>query len=278
MKRISESQFAVMNLIYSRCSPEYFLKSAETLGIKNIELWSGPAVYDLMDWRHKDFYRSLKKLIRGCHLKLICFIPEQCTYPLNIASKNKEIREKTVDYYIESIKTAAVLNSKKLLVTPGWSACGEPEDEGRKRSEEGLRAILKAAEETETELVLEILQKPESNLLYCLDTMKWYAERFYENELNFCLDTVAVTAAGETLEPYFTRFGRRIRHIHLVDGTPAGHLCWGDGTQNIDRHLKTLSRFDYDGYITLEFGSKMYFKNPHIHMERGWQYVRERLG
>lgn len=278
MKKISESQFAAMNLIYSRCNPNYFLKSVSILGIKNIELWSGPALYNLMDDQHKNFYQNLKKIMRKYHLKLICFIPEQCTYPLNIASKDKDIQKKTIQYYIEGIKTAAELNGEKVLVTPGFGMYGESEDEGRKRSEEGLRKILKTAVDNRIELVLEILQKPESNLLYCFDTMTWYAGHFHESELNFCLDTVAVSAAGETLEQYFNFFDKRIRHIHLVDGTPTGHLCWGDGTQNIDESVKTLNSFGYDGYITLEFGSTMYFKNPHVHMERGWHYVRERLG
>ena len=90
MKKITQKQIAGMNLIYSRSTLQDFLNSMNHLGIENIELWSQLQFFC-------EYYKStsntteLKNELKSRNLKLVSFIPEQCTWPYNIASSANTI-------------------------------------------------------------------------------------------------------------------------------------------------------------------------------------------
>ncbi|MCI6019853.1 MAG: TIM barrel protein [Clostridiales bacterium] len=276
MISICENQFSAMNLLYSKSSMDYFLESISRLGIKNIELWGASPYYCRLDTSLSDIIKIRRKIEKN-NLKLVCFTPEQCIYPLNIASNNRYIRNKSIKFYMQMAEVSGQLGTEKLLVTPGWCCYDENLSEGYKRSEESLHIIAEITGKCGVEPVLEILQYAESNLMYNLETTLWYADRLKDSEMNFCIDTVPVRACGQNLQNFFEKLGQRVRHVHLIDGTPTGHLVLGDGEHSIEEHLNALSENDYDGYVTLEFGSSVYMKYPEVHMQRGWEYLKKML-
>ncbi|MGN8779607.1 sugar phosphate isomerase/epimerase family protein [Blautia sp. HCP3S3_C12] len=276
MKKITQKQIAGMNLIYSRSTLQDFLNSMNHLGIENIELWSQLQFFC-------EYYKStsntteLKNELKSRNLKLVSFIPEQCTWPYNIASSDKKIRKESCEYYIRNIDTAYRLGSKRVLLTPGWYEWDKNREDGFQYSVESLRQLIPYFKETGIIPVLEILQPGESNLMYNLTTTLQYAKCFNADELSFCIDTVPVVLANETLNDYFLALSDRIRHLHLIDGTPTGHLVLGDGTHNIKEHLQAMEQNNYQEYITLEFGSSLYYKDPEFHMRRGLEYLTQLL-
>lgn len=276
MQTIRQNQFGGMNMIYSRASLRDFLDSMCRIGIENVELWTQLQFFC-------EYYKStsdvnqLKKELDTRNLKLICFIPEQCIWPYNIASSNREIRRESCEYYLRHLDIARKLGCGKVLLTPGWYEWDKKREDGFKYSEESLRKILPFFRGAQITPVLEILQPAESNLMYDLKTVWQYAAHFTEEELNFCIDTVPVALAGEKLESYFQKLGSRIRHLHLIDGTPAGHLVLGDGNHNIREQIRTMGKYHYNGYVTLEFGASVYYKSPEFHMKRGWDYLKKIL-
>jgi protein FrlC len=77
------------------------------------------------------------------------------------------------------------------------------------------------------------------------------------------LYTVAMVTAGDTVADYFAFFGSRLAHVQIVDGTPAGHLVWGDGTLPLGRYVSELTGFGYAGRITFEpVGNESYALDP----------------
>lgn len=277
MRKMQLSQFAGMNLIYSRASLTDFLDSVCRIGIENVEIWTQLQFF-CENYKSTSDRKLLKAELKTRNLNLVCFIPEQCTWPYNIASPDKEIRKESCEYYLRHIDAAKELGSKRVLLTPGWYEWDKNREDGFKYSEESLHEILPFCTEAEIIPVLEILQPRESNLMYDLKTTKKYADHFTKEELSFCIDTVPVVLAGETLEDYFQTLEGRIHHLHLIDGTPAGHLVLGDGTHNIIGHIRTMEKYDYDEYVTLEFGASVYYKSPEFHMQRGWNYLKNILG
>lgn len=276
MRVLTEAQFAAMNLIYLRCSPDYFLDSVCRLGIPNIELWGVSPFFCELDKSTSDV-KALRNAIESRGLKLVSFIPEQCTLPFNIASQDKAIQARSVEYFKKHIATAAELGAGRVLLTPGWACVDEPNEEGFKRSVEALKAVAPLGREYGVKLVLENLQYPESNLLYNLETMARYADAFDEGEMYFAVDTVPVQVAGEKLADYFALLGKRLQHVHLIDGVPDGHMALGDGEHVLTDHLDAMSANDYDGYATLEFGDEAYYRKPEFHMKRGWDYLKRYL-
>lgn len=276
MRKITKKQIAGMNLIYSRSTLYDFLDSINKLEIENIELWTQLQFFC-------EYYKStsniteLRTELKSRNLRLISFIPEQCTWPYNIASSDKKIRNESCEYYIRNIDTAWQLGTERILFTPGWYEWDREREEGFKYSEESLRKLIPYFKDTGIIPVLEILQPCESNLMYNLPTTLQYAEHFKENELSFCIDTVPVVLANETLNDYFLALKNRIHHVHLIDGTPTGHMVFGDGSHNIGEHIQAMEQNDYQEYITLEFASSLYYRAPEFHMRRGLKYLKKLL-
>ena len=76
------SQLCAANYHYKRYTLDYFLDSANRLGFQSVELWaSGPHLH-LEDFDGGRL-RELNRTIKDHHLKIACFTPEQCVYPVS---------------------------------------------------------------------------------------------------------------------------------------------------------------------------------------------------
>ena len=80
-------------------------------------------------------------------------------------------------------------------------------------------------------LAIEALQPRESLLVNSADDLKRYVDEVACPALGVCLDTGAMTRAGDTIEDYFTILGKSVIHAHFVDvdcSQMVTHLSWGD--------------------------------------------------
>lgn len=96
---------------------------------------------------------------------------------------------------------------------------------------DSLEKMTREAQKRGVTLAFEILLPNESNLVNDLASTCRMMKEIDDPHLMCCIDTVPVCREGKTLEDYFAALGQRIVHIHLNDGTPTGHLTWGDGNQ-----------------------------------------------
>src|SRR4051794_39756838 len=105
-----------MNLHYWNYSLDYFLNSMVKYEIPNIELWGGfPHLYS-EDVSLADTAR-IRKEIESRSLNLVCYTPEQLMYANNIAAKESDIRNRSIDYYLKNIEITAELGTKLMLMT-----------------------------------------------------------------------------------------------------------------------------------------------------------------
>lgn len=252
-------QFAAMNLLYSHYSLDYFLRSMSELGFLNIEFWGNIPHYDYTA-EQAEQQKLIKRKFAEYGLNMVCFTPEQCVYPFNIAAKEDNIRKNSIDYFRRGIEDAAAFGANKMLLTSGWGNYDEPEEEAWKRSLDSTDILLSKAEREGVTIAYEILQPFESNLVTDLRSLKRVMDTFSSPYMTVCVDTVPVCVAGETLQDYFDEFGSRVGHIHLNDGDPSGHMAWGDGTQDLAAHMQALR--DFDGYITFETADADYTMHP----------------
>jgi len=269
-------QFCAMNILHSRFSLEYFLDGMKEIGYENIEFWGAAPHYNFMA-PQKAQQTQIKKLFRERGLNMVCFTPEQCVYPFNIAAKDKTLRKMSIGYFLRCMEDAAGFGCEKIMVTPGWGNFDEPAEDAWERSVDSVEKLLKKAEQEGVYIVYEILQRSESNLVTDLSSLKRMMDSFDSSYLTCCVDTVPMSCAGETLEDYFGEFGTKVQHIHLNDGTPAGHLAWGDGTQNLAEHLRTLEKRKYKGYLTFETCDGKFAFNPNDAFRQNYETVRRTL-
>jgi protein FrlC len=126
--------------------------------------------------------------------------------------------------------------------------------------------------------VLEPLQRIESNLVNDATTLAQMLDEIAAPNLGAALDTVAMATAGDTVDGYFAALGGRIRHVHLIDGKPNGHLAWGDGVLPLGEYLRALGRNGYAGFLTFElFGDGTYAYDPRPALEQSFAAVEREL-
>ncbi len=266
---------AGMNLHYFRYPLETFFDSMERLSIASIELWGGYPHLDVNSVSVKEvetIYKSIKH--RG--LNVICFTPEQCMYPINLASKNEHIRKQSMEYFVKSMAIAAELNTDQLLVTSGWGYFSEDRAEPWERCRQSLEFLVRQAERRGIHLLLEPLTSWESNVVTDLKTLSAMLEQIRSPYLKGIIDTAPLALSDDSIEDYMNVLGANLAHVHFVDGDMrcSSHLACGDGVYPLESYYKGLYRAGYQGYLTLELTSQQYIKQPEAALKRSIETIK----
>lgn len=272
-----ERRLAGMNCHYIHYTLDYFLDRMAELGIKHIELWGAAPHFYVEDADAGDAAK-VGRLIGERNLDLICFTPEQVTYPLNLAAREKRLRRRSVDYYLKAAGLCRELGTGRMLVTPGWGYLDEPAGEAFKRSLESLEELVRAAEREDITLLLEHLSPISSNLVNRAEDLRKVLEVLPSSRLKAMADTAQVFLAGERIETYFEVLGEELQHIHFVDGTPGGHLALGDGELPLREELFSLLGRGYTGFLTMEIADRRYFTEPERADRRSLEWFRRATG
>lgn len=267
------NQIAGMNLHYMRYPLGYFLDSMERLEITSIELWGGFPHFYAEDMSLSNA-NSLKKNLIDRGIKLVCYTPEQIMYANNIASADADVLERSMVYYEKNIELAASLESKYMLITAGTGPYNEPTGSYREIAQQSLAQLASAAETLGVILLLEPLQLFESNLVNTSVELKNMLDVIGSPNIKGMLDLVGMHANKETISDYMENLGE-IVHVHVVDGSPSGHLIPGSGQLPLDEYIKEIDSLGYKGYYSLELCSSAYFKNPHRAAAESINYLKK---
>ncbi len=231
-------------------------------GFREVELWGVGQHLDLFT-ATDDTVQRVKRVLAENDLSVWCFTPEQVLYPINIASGEETMRRASVDRFRRAADISAALGSRYLFLTSGRGFEDEPADGAWERSAESLREITAHAAAQGVRCLLEPLQRVETNVLLDAADVRRMLDEVGADTLDVVLDTVAMAVAGDTVADYVKHFGERLAHVQVVDGTPAGHLVWGDGTLPLGDYLEQLAEHGYRGKVTFEpFGDGGYALDP----------------
>lgn len=232
------------------------------MGFERMELWGIAPHLDLF---HDDRTRlaEVKSILADNGLAVRCFTPEQVLYPINIASGDAAYREASVERFLRAADLCAELGATYLFLTPGRGFECESREVAWGHSVQSVNRIAAHARSLGVACLLEPLQRLESNIVTDAGTLEAFWRALDGEGIDIVLDLVAMATAGDSVEGYFERFGQRIAHVHVVDGTPAGHLAWGDGNLPLDAYLAALGAHGYAGTLTFEpFGNGSYALDP----------------
>ena len=266
------------NFSYQHTSFERFCQDMAELGLPDIELW-GIAPHLQIDAATAGDVQRLRAQLQRRGLRVRCLTPEQVVYPVNIASGDEGLRRRSVAMFRRAADIAADLGCPLLFLTPGRGYEDEPVQAAWQRSVASLREIVEHAATRGVDCVLEPLQRRESNLARTTADLHRALEAVAFPGFGVALDTVAMACAGESVADYVAAFGiDAIRHVHLIDGAPAGHLVWGEGNLPLEAILDDLAGAGYSGWMTFElFGDGGYALDPRAALERCLQRVRPLL-
>lgn len=277
MKKIPFSRFGIMSVGYQLYSLEYTLDSISRAGFKCIDFWGGAPHYCYFDTepseRHKKV-REIRKQIDSFGLRTTVFTAEQiCLYPINIASSNPYVRQKSMDVVKQYIEDTKELGAEFFFPQMGYCMFDEDRDAALERSIESLIQLTDFAKSMDVKMVMEQLQRYESNLCFDTESLKYLIDKVGSPYLCACVDCIAAETNNEPIESFYQLFGM-ISHVHVADGEPEGHLVPGDGTNPVSDYIKTLAQHDYSGYVTMEINNQRYFSDPHRAAERTVEWLR----
>lgn len=254
-------RLAGMNIHYFRHSLRRFLDDVVVLGFSSVELWAGMPHLALDDAKD-DEVRAVARLLAERELRLSCLTPEQCLYPINLAAEHEATAHRSLAYFEKALELCETLRCEQLLVTAGWGYADMPADAPWSRARDQLGRLAESATKRGITLLLEPLSRKESNLITTSAELAQMMEEIGSPSLAAILDLNAMAAADETPDDYLRRFGRQLRHVHVCDGTPEGHLAWGDGNLPLSDYIRTLLSSGYQGDFSFEFVSQSYWLEP----------------
>lgn len=248
------------------------------LGRERVELW-GIAPHLHVPWASDAEARGIRRLAADRDLQIVCLTPEQVMYPVNVASPDTRLRAASVAMFRRAAELAVELGAGRVFLTPGRGFENEPVDAAWRRAVDAIGDIAAYAATLGLDCVLEPLQRVESNLVNSAADAARMLEDIAAPNLGVALDTVAMTVAGDDVDAYFDALGPLVRHVHLIDGSPAGHLAWGEGELPLGDLLAALGRRGYAGPITVElFGDGTYAFDPKPVLARSLDAIERELG
>ena len=276
-RRLSADQLIGANFSFQHYPFSEAAKAMRAFGMTRIELWGIAPHLDLF---HADDtrIREVARILDDNGLGLHCLTPEQVVYPINIASGDNAYRQASIDRFCRAADICAQLGGNYLFLTPGRGFENEPVERAWERSTQALRHIADHAAALGLRCLLEPLQRRESNVAHSARDLRRLLDLVGSDSVDVVLDTVAMACAGDTVADYVSMFGDRLAHVHVVDGTPAGHLVLGDGNLPVLSWLGELAQAGYRGTLTFEpFGDGSYALDPVAAWTRNMQAIAPHL-
>lgn len=275
---LDHRNISVMNFHYVRHSFERFLADASEAGISKIELWAAAPHFYIGDKTREDA-RDLSRAIRQKGLQTVAFTPEQCVYPINISAQEKDLRDRSIRYFLESMEFAVELGASALLVTPGGGYRDEPTNEAMTRCVDAIGLLCDRGRRLGVDLWMEALPPAWSNIVCTAQDMKVLFERVASPALYGIYDVAGAVMTNETAQDYFEALGDRIAHIHMTDSDAQGsHLAWGEGIIDLEELIQFLRKQNYEGDLTVELTNPKYNVDPKPPLNKSVSALRQALG
>lgn len=276
MKHLKASQFAGSNFHYIKHTLDFFLKSMAELDIHLVEFYMACPHFSVFDATFQDV-KTLKKKFDDHDIKLCCTTLEQCTYPINIATEDKAIRERSIETLKKTIEYTAMLDCPYTQVLGGRGSYDLPESDAWKRSYEALHYLAEKGSQCNVSMVIEEASWFTSNTVYTTPLTRKMLDEINSPYFKAMLDNCATETAKEDFRECMKLLGDDMRHMHFADGIPGGHFIPGEGNLPLMDYLNILDDFAYEGAITFELYNRKYELEPHYYMKKCFDFVTENL-
>lgn len=259
---LKREQLIGANFSFQHFPFRWAAEKLSAMGFQQMEFWGVAPHLDLF---HDNRARlaEVKAILGDNGLTVRCFTPEQVLYPINIASGDSAYRKASVERFMRAADICAELGAAYLFLTPGRGFECESRETAFAHSVASINRIAAHARSVGVSCLLEPLQRLESNIVTNADELHALWRAVDGDDIDVVLDIVAMATAGDSVGEYFEKFGKRVAHVHVVDGTPAGHLAWGDGNLPLNVYLAELGAHGFAGTLTFEpFGNGSYALEP----------------
>lgn len=279
MEKISRERLALGSYHYMRYPFSYFLDSAVRLGIHNIELWAA-APHFCLDIITPAKLAAVASELKVREIKLRCITPEQCQYPVNLASEDSDLRDFSIAGFKMAILSAEALACPQVLVTAGCGYFNGNKQEAWELAKDSISQLSLYAKEHGVSLVLETLTPLSSNILNSPTDQKQMI-RDVEKQTGIknitpMLDCGQMWYMNQNLSEFWEIHGDNISRVHLHSSGPAVHMALGDGQFHPEAWIRSLEEKGYRGEYSFEFNDPRYRMNPEEADRKSLAWLTER--
>ncbi len=280
LKNLKLSQVAPANFVFRKYSLEYTLDAIQNSGAKAMEFYCADPHLSLDDATYSDI-KYIGKRICEHGLKVVDVCPENCTYPVNLASTNINTRKRTFDYYVKALQAANEWECPNALFFPGWATMEASQDDAWKRAIDSMTALAHIAETYGVTIILEAAPSTVTVITDIAKEIKMI-EEVNSPRLSGMVDLMCLQSVHETMQSAIDQFGMdRLRHVHFNDGVEVSKGHWsqtllGEGNVPVDEMLQILDNNHYNRYFGWEAFSP-YDEDPVSALKRTMAWCRERF-
>lgn len=256
-KNLKKEQFLHSNFLYTDYTLDYTLASLQRLGAKKLEFYGAEPHLCLYDFTYADM-KVFKQKLDQYGLSVVEINPECCTYPNNLASKNPATRLRSFRYFENAIHTAGVIGASDVVICPGNARKDEDAEEAWKLAADSMSRLADIAATEGVSLAVEATTRN-----YTVATnhkrLKKLIEACGKDNIGAVVDLMCLAQTNETVQDvYDTCGGDKIFFVHYRDGEFLNTGSWanrvpGEGTLDLEAHLKVFDEHNYPGY----FGSEI---------------------
>lgn len=173
-------------------------------------------------------------------------------HDLNIATLNLGVRKEALNQIEECIETANYLDSKIVVVHPGYLA-------SRKYLKKqvvdvmvsNFKRLAERSEDYDVLLCMENISSKPKALCVHIKEIRNICDLVDSDHFGVCLDAAHANTTGLSPAHFAEELRDYVRHVHISDNTGIDdHLPIGLGNIDFERFLRALK--PYDGYIIIE--------------------------
>lgn len=251
-------KLAAMNYHYLRYPLTCFLDKIEESPFNCIELYASAPQFNMYDYTLQRLI-EIDKEIQKRKLEIICLTPENCVYPVNFSSQEKELRDSSLRYYQRVLDTAEFLGCNRVQLCLGSGYFGQSKEEAWKLGKDSLAQLAVYAEKKKMTILLEELMVTTSNVVNTSAELAQMIAEVGSASVAGMLDLSQMSWMQETPNDYFRNLGNKLQHIHFND---RGHLTPGDGDLPMKEYYDAMKENGYEGTMSFEICDRRYYCNP----------------
>ena len=195
-------------------------------------------------------------------------------YPVNIAAFDIAARNRSINVFKKTIETAAELEADTIVTLCGYGTIDEKDEDVWKRSVDSMRILGDMAEAYNIEMVLETSPREYTTTHTAKEAVRMI-EEIGSPAVKGMIDTAALGFSKETMKQAVQDLGKYLRHVHVADGIPNGHLILGEGELDIRGMLHELDEVNYQGMLSLEILNDKYMRTPHEAMQISFEMLKK---
>lgn len=251
-KNLNKEQFIHSNFPYCKYSLDYTLDSLQRLGANTIEFYGAAPHYCLEDITYADM-KVLGLKLRAHSLNILEINPENCAYPVNLASRNPDTRARTLKYYENAIHTAGEVSAEYVLVFPGFANADDSVEDAWKTSVDSMNILGNIAKTEGVTITYEATTSDITLVTNHKKIMKLIEDSGCDN-MGITIDMMCLAQTGESVDDVYDICGDRVVNVHYTDGAKLTSGAWehripGEGDLDLDTMLNMFDAHKYDGFF-----------------------------